>query len=87
MDVKETKEIIEALGELIKELRVLAKDGVDWSDGIALVTKLVKEDEFRQKLVVGIQGADKIIAELKDLDGAEAVQLIQAIVDEYKKQA
>ena len=47
----------------------------------------MKEDEFRQKLVVGVQGADKIIAELKDLDGAEAVQLIQAIVDEYKKQA
>ena len=60
---------------------------VDWIDGIALVTKLVKEDEFRQKLIVGVQGADKIIAELKDLDGAEAVQLIQAIVDEYKKQA
>jgi hypothetical protein len=84
-DVKETKEVLVAAIKLIKTGSELAKDGIDLSDAVALGSKFISDEEFRIALVEGVKGADKIIAEIKDMDVLEAGQLLKAAADELAK--
>lgn len=84
MDVKESKEAVVALIGLGKVVAELAKDGLDISDAMALGSKLIADSAFRAKLLAGVQGLEKIPAELKDIAASEAIELIEAIVDEVK---
>ena len=84
MDVKESKEGLIALIALGKVVAKLAADGLDMSDAVALGSKLISDAQFRGKLTAGLQGLDKIGPELKDIAASEAIELIEAIVDEVK---
>lgn len=84
MDVKESKEALVALAAIGKVVIDLAKDGVDFGDAVALGTKLVTDEKFRAKVTAGVQGIDKIPAELKDIAASEALDLIEALIDEVK---
>lgn len=84
MDVKESKEALiatVAIGKLVIEL---AKDGIDFGDAVAVGSKLIADEKFRSKLTAGVQGIDKIPAELKDLAASEALELIEEIIREIK---
>lgn len=84
MDVKESKEAIIALAAIGKVVIDLAKDGVDFGDAVALGSKLVTDEKFRAKVTAGVQGIDKIPAELKDIAASEALDLIEALINEIK---
>ena len=84
MDVKESKEAIVALAAIGKVVIDLAKDGVDFGDAVALGSKLVTDEKFRAKVTAGVQGIDKIPAELKDIAASEALDLIEALINEVK---
>lgn len=84
MDVKESKEALVALAAIGKVVIDLAKDGVDFGDAVALGSKLVTDEKFRAKVTAGVQGIDKIPAELKDIAASEALDLIEALIDEVK---
>ena len=84
MEVKESKEALVALVALGKAVAVLAKDGLDLGDAVALGTKLIGDEKFRSKLAAGVQGLDQIVPELKDIAASEALELIEAIISEIK---
>lgn len=84
MDVKESKEALVALAAIGKVVIDLAKDGVDFGDAVALGSKLVTDEKFRAKVTAGVQGIDKIPAELKDIAASEALDLVEALIDEVK---
>lgn len=84
MDVKESKEAIIAVAAIGKVVIDLAKDGVDFGDAVALGSKLVTDEKFRAKVTAGVQGIDKIPAELKDIAASEALDLIEALINEIK---
>ena len=84
MEVKESKEALVALVALGKAVAVLAKDGLDLGDAIALGSKLISDEKFRAKLAAGVQGLDQIVPELKDIAASEALELIEAIISEIK---
>lgn len=80
MGVKETKEAIMALVILGKFVAERAKDGLDFSDAMALGQKLLDE-EFKAKVMLGVEGMEKIPDEMKDLKLAEVFELAQVIPD------
>ena len=84
MEVKESKEALIALVALGKAVAVLAKDGLDLGDAVALGSKLIGDEKFRAKLAAGVQGLDQIVPELKDIAASEALELIEAIISEIK---
>jgi len=84
MEVKESKEALVALVALGKAVAVLAKDGLDLGDAVALGSKLIGDEKFRAKLAAGAQGLDQIVPELKDIAASEALELIEAIISEIK---
>lgn len=84
MDVKESKEALVALAAIGKVVIDFAKDGVDFGDAVALGSKLVTDEKFRAKVTAGVQGIDKIPAELKDIAASEALDLVEALIDEVK---
>lgn len=85
--IEETKEALEAIVELVQVAVELGKDGVDLSDAVALGSKVVTDEAFRQKLVKAVEGAGKIPAEVKDLTPAEVGELLGVIADGLTKKA
>ena len=76
--VKETKEAILALVMIGKFVADKAKDGLDFSDAMALGQKLLDE-QFKAKVMAGVEGMEKIPMEMKDLKLAEVFELAQVI--------
>lgn len=86
MDIKETKEALAAgiaVGKFVVEQ---LKDGVDWSDALAVGQKFM-DPQFRALLQSAIDGADQIPAEIKDCSLSEAVELLQVIAGAFSKAA
>ncbi len=77
--VKESKEAAVALIELGAYVVSLAKDGIGFDDALALAKRYQEDPAFKAKLNAGIEGYDKIPAELKDLTVAEGVELVGAV--------
>ena len=80
-DVHESKEALIALVALGKCVANLAADGLDLSDLGGLISKFVADQKFRELLEAGVAGMSAIPDELKDIEGAEAVELVAAIID------
>lgn len=76
--VKETKEALLALVLLGKFVADRLKDGAQIDDALALGQKLLDE-EFKSKVMAGVDGIDKVPAEIKDLKLAEIFELAQVI--------
>ena len=78
--IKETKEAMLATYLLGKFVIERLKDGFQLDDALALGTKLM-DSRFRDLVVAGAQGADKIPAELGDLSLVEVIELAKVIID------
>ena len=83
-DVKESKELLIALVKLGKLAAKQLGDGVDLSDAVA-IAKALADEEFRKALVDGFSGLSAIPAEAKDIDAAEAVELLGVLYAEIQK--
>jgi len=83
-DVAQTKQALVALVLLGKTIAELAKDGLDLSDAVALGSKLVSDEKFREALVEGVKGIDQVPAELKDIAASEALELLGAVYEALK---
>ena len=83
-DVKETKQALVALVVLGKAVAALAKDGLDLSDAVALGSKLVSDAAFRDAIVEGAKGLDKVPEEIKDIAASEALELLGAVYEALK---
>lgn len=83
-DVKETKQALVALVLLGKTIALAAKDGLDLGDAVALGSKLVSDEKFREALVEGVKGIDQVPAELKDIAASEALELLGAVYEALK---
>jgi hypothetical protein len=82
--VQETKELLVAAIRAGLFTIKLTKDGLDLSDGVAVI-KALADEEFRKVIVDGAVGIEKVPAELKDIDAAEAVELLTLLLAEIKK--
>jgi hypothetical protein len=83
-DVAQTKQALVALVVLGKAIAAAAKDGLDLSDAVALGSKLVSDEKFREVLVEGVKGIDQVPAELKDIAASEALELLGAVYEALK---
>lgn len=83
-DIKESKELIIALVKLGKLTAKQLGDGIDLSDAVA-IAKAFADEEFRKAIVDGFAGIQSVPAELKDIDSAEAVELIGLLYSELQK--
>lgn len=78
--IKETKEA--ALGAIALGFYIakLSKDGLDFADLGAFMSKLQNDAVFAEKLKAAYEGADKIPQEIGELSLAEGLELAGAIV-------
>jgi len=75
--IKETKELLDGLNTIAEEIISVAKDGIQVQDAVQIVEDLILKPEFKAKLVSAVQNVKDIPAEIKDLDLAEGVELVQ----------
>jgi len=85
MDVKNTKELLVAIIDLIKMVRVVALDGITIADAIELAKILKDNPAFLEHMKLAAEGVDQVAAELKDLSLMEAAELVGAALEESKK--
>ncbi len=83
-DVQQTKQALVAVIKLGKAVADLAKDGLDLGDAVALGSKLVSDEKFRDLLVEGVKGVGEIPAEIKDIAASEALELLGAVYEALK---
>ncbi len=82
--IQETKEAILALVILGKFVADRLKDGVGMDDAMALGQKFM-DPEFKDKVMAGINGADQVPAEIKDITFPEVLELSKIIPDILKE--
>jgi hypothetical protein len=85
LGIKESKEGLIALVALGAFIVEAGKDGFDLNDISSLVAKIFGDAKFRDLLEAGLKGSGAISEELKDLQGAEAVEIVAALVDALRK--
>lgn len=77
LGIKETKEALHGILVLGAFVASRAKDGLKADDGLALVQKLMSDDEeFKKALSDAVDGIGQVPAEVKDLDVQEGLDLI-----------
>lgn len=80
MDVKNILEVIEAVKVAGVAGKEIAKDGIDLSDLPKALELIKKYDVF----VSAVTDAKLVIDEAKDIDSAEAVQIVSALMAALK---
>lgn len=71
--IKESMEVLDAVEVLLKDLKKILADGKISFGDIGIIFDLL--GQF-QVLNLGLQGADQVLVELKDLDSAESELLV-----------
>lgn len=77
--IKETKEMMVGCLAIAVVFAKLAKDGVQLTDAVQLMAELQKP-EMQEKLKSAMDQKEKIPAEMKDLNFAEGLELIGAML-------
>ena len=83
-DTQEIKEAMVAIVALVKEVQVLAKDGLTYSDAGSLVLHFATDEIFRKKFILAFEGISKIPAELKEIDTVGGLEIITAVIEEIR---
>ena len=78
--IKEVKELIEAVMEVGLVLVEEFSDGVQLSDVWSIISRLKDSDKYRDSIGRAYDGASKIPAELKDVNGEEAIDLAMTML-------
>lgn len=79
--VKETKEGLIALVALGAFVASRLKDGVQMDDAVALAQKLIADEAFKAKVMAGVEGLDKSVLEIKELDLQDGLELLKVVPD------
>jgi hypothetical protein len=74
--MNETKEALVGLLAITELLASEFKDGVQAADVADIILKITANDDLKKKLLDAYNGIDKVPAEVKDMDIAEAVELL-----------
>jgi len=80
--VKDTKEVVKAILELVKVSADLLKDGAQVQDLIAGYAALAGDPVKKAALEAALQGIGNIPAEVKDINLAEGIELLVAVAQE-----
>ena len=75
--VKETKEALIALNEIGLFLATQFKDGFQSSDFAAMYEKIIKDHEFKAKLLLAYENYSAIPGEMDDIDLGEGLELVK----------
>jgi hypothetical protein len=73
VSIKESLEALEAVKVLLQDLKKVLADGKISIGDVGVIFDLLKQFPV---LNAGVQGADQILPELKDVDSGEAEQLM-----------
>lgn len=79
--VKETKEALIAITALGAFVAARLKDGAQLNDAVALAEKLMSDEAFKAKVSAGVEGLDKAVLELKELDLQDGLELLKVVPD------
>lgn len=74
--IAETQEMITGLMEVTLVMIEVFKDGAQVTDIMLLWQKIGNDPQMRKYLAESFEGYKKIPAEIKDIDPAEAVQMV-----------
>jgi hypothetical protein len=83
--VQETKEAIIAFNEIALFLASQLKDGVGLDDASALYNKILKDHDFKAKLLLAYDKYNLIPGEIKDIDAGEGLELVQVQIEYVSK--
>lgn len=83
--VKETKEVLVAVGDLAVLLVEVLKDGVQISDALKIADALMKRPELLIELKAALDGIEEVPAELKDISLDEGIELAKVSAEIVKK--
>ena len=84
-DIKETKELIEAMGEAAVVGKKISKLIKEHGVGPMLLVALKDIADALPEIQEGIEGIKEVPAELKDLEESEVLEIIGALYNEAKK--
>jgi hypothetical protein len=62
------------------------KDGIDVDDALAVYSKVIADEAFKKMILEAYDKYDQIPAEIKDIDIAEGLELVQvqtSYIDKY----
>ena len=74
--IKETTEVITALGAIAPAIVKTMKDGVQVTDGVTIYEQIIRNEEVKAKIMAAIENIKAVPEEVKDLQMVEIAELI-----------
>ncbi len=85
-DVKESKELLLGLMEVLKVMGPIFKDGFQAGQDLpAILVAFSANEELKAKFQLAVEGAGNIPEEFKDINLSECLELLIAIAPELPK--
>ena len=79
--IQETKEALICVNRLTLLLLKHFKDGMQMNDALSIAKEMLENEELRNTLSQAVEGCSKIPSEIKDISGAEGLELAKAQID------
>lgn len=83
--IKETKEAVLGLLAIAPVIAAELKDGASLSDALVVYQKVMASEELKVKVLAAYDNIKAVPEEVKDLDLAEAIDLIKEVIPEVLK--
>ena len=83
--MQQSKELVVGIVALAKEAMALGKDGFQPADALQFVKDVATNEEFRNKMLLAVQGVDQVPAEWSPVTIEKVVEIVAAVVDELRK--
>jgi len=77
--------VLSAITALVKEIIVLEKDGFQWSDAVALGSKLAMDEAFRKTIIDGCMAVTKVGPEVQGVTLGKILELAQFEIAQITK--
>ena len=74
--IKETTEVIAALGAIAPAIVKTMKDGVQVTDAVTIYEQIVRNEEVKAKIMAAIENIQAVPEEVKDLQIIEVAELV-----------
>ena len=74
--IKETTEVIAALGAIAPAIVKTMKDGVQVADAVTIYEQIIRNEEVKAKIMAAIENIQAIPEEVKDLQTVEIAELV-----------
>lgn len=80
--MKKTQAIVEIIGEVTSYLIEISKDGIDYRDGLQILSKITARNDIIERIGSAVAAKEELIKEFEEISNEEIFELSKIILNQ-----